>query len=215
MKMIKSSISLAIATLVLSGCASFSIAHECQLGEPYGPNCIGVTTAHDQASKSKAHPDSETVYGRANQNKDEGLFSTVTGWFSGDSKESREGANVFDNSEELRAVPILNGGRAPEAMKGLGQPGGAPVYTPPTPRRVWIAPWTDQNGVIHAGEWVYFETPGSWNIGTLKKDGAIGGTQFGPTVARPQATVQPEVQPSNTGPTAPVVEDAPPPPPQE
>lgn len=60
---------------------------------------------------------------------------------------------------------------------------GMPVYTPPKPHRLWIAPWAEANGVLHGGEYVYYTTPGYWNYGTLGAPGE-GSTVLGPV--RPQ-----------------------------
>lgn len=47
-----------------------------------------------------------------------------------------------------------------------------PVFTPAKPHRVWVAPWTDTNGTLHSGEYLYYVTPGHWNYGELRAPGS-------------------------------------------
>lgn len=56
---------------------------------------------------------------------------------------------------------------------------GMPVYTPPKPQRLWIAPWAEANGTLHGGEYVYYTTPGYWNYGALGAPGE-GANVMGP-----------------------------------
>ncbi len=60
---------------------------------------------------------------------------------------------------------------------------GMPVYTPPKPHRLWVAPWAESGGVLHGGEYIYYTTPGYWNYGTLGAPGE-GSNVLGPV--RPQ-----------------------------
>ena len=46
-----------------------------------------------------------------------------------------------------------------------GPQASAPVYQPPRPWRVWLAPWVDTTGDLHSGEYVWFVTPGKWYYG--------------------------------------------------
>lgn len=65
--------------------------------------------------------------------------------------------------------------------EGYPQPAqhGLPVYNPGKAYRAWVGPWTDADGILHGGEYVYFATPGSWNYGSLKQAGEASGS-FGP-----------------------------------
>lgn len=56
---------------------------------------------------------------------------------------------------------------------------GTPVFQQPRVHRVWVAPYVDANGNLRSGEYAYFNTPGQWNYGTMKKPGA-GSAVFGP-----------------------------------
>lgn len=60
-----------------------------------------------------------------------------------------------------------------EAVSGKNALGG-PVFTPARPFRVWVAPWTDTNGTLHSGEYLYFVNPGHWNYGELTAPGSAG-----------------------------------------
>ncbi len=56
-----------------------------------------------------------------------------------------------------------------------GGPGGTPVWTPGQVYRAWTAPWTDAEGYLHSGGYVYFTTPGHWSYGTLHATGPGAG----------------------------------------
>lgn len=50
-----------------------------------------------------------------------------------------------------------------------------PVFNPPKPFRLGIAPWTDANGILHSGEYIYFTTPGRWSYGPMALPGSASG----------------------------------------
>ncbi len=54
-------------------------------------------------------------------------------------------------------------------------PGGTPVWTPGRVYRAWTAPWTDAEGYLHSGGYVYFNTPGHWSYGSLDAAGSASG----------------------------------------
>lgn len=56
-----------------------------------------------------------------------------------------------------------------------GGPGGTPVWTPGRVYRAWTAPWTDAQGYLHSGGYVYFNTPGHWSYGSLTASGPGAG----------------------------------------
>src|SRR5699024_3965081 len=58
---------------------------------------------------------------------------------------------------------------------GPGHGLSGPIFKPATPRRLWVAPWTDANGTLHSGEYLYFLSPGHWRYGPLKAPGAASG----------------------------------------
>lgn len=95
------------------------------------------------------------------------------------------GESVFDQSRD--ELFVKTGGQNPSAL-GVEQGStsnleidmgrhhlAGPVYTPPRPYRVWIAPWTDANGLVHSGEHIFFVKPGNWNYGPLGAPGAAAG----------------------------------------
>ncbi|QHS09119.1 TraV family lipoprotein [Sinimarinibacterium sp. NLF-5-8] len=56
----------------------------------------------------------------------------------------------------------------PQAVSALhSEPGqqhfAGLVYTPPKPYRVGIAPWTDDQNILHSGEFIYFTSKGKWS----------------------------------------------------
>lgn len=68
-----------------------------------------------------------------------------------------------------------------------------PVYQPPRPIRVWLAPWqvdldseTQAEPVLMSGQFMYVTVPGFWTMGTLKDAGGMGG----PLMLEPYSTEQ-------------------------
>lgn len=58
-----------------------------------------------------------------------------------------------------------------------------PIYQPPKPIRIWIAPWqadldsyTQNDAVLMGGQFMYATIPGHWGMGDLRKDGELGKT---------------------------------------
>ncbi|HEX7381934.1 MAG TPA: TraV family lipoprotein [Nevskiaceae bacterium] len=52
-------------------------------------------------------------------------------------------------------------------LAGLQFPTGGgtlagPVYTPPQPWRVWLAPYSRADGTLESGTYIWFTTPGHW-----------------------------------------------------
>lgn len=90
--------------------------------------------------------------------------------------------SVFDrrtgNVEEAAPAPYV--GAVPSAIPGAQQQ-GMPVFVQPKVFRVWVRPYKDTNGNLHAGEAVYFSTQGTWNYGTLAAPGQAGASMAGPS----------------------------------
>lgn len=65
----------------------------------------------------------------------------------------------------------------PYTSAGYAQPAerGKPVFVPSKVHRAWTAPWTDSDGHLHGGEYVYFTTPGKWSYGSLRAPGEASG----------------------------------------
>lgn len=83
--------------------------------------------------------------------------------------------SVFDARAQeqvaQRSQPFFGQQAAPTGYTD-SQPSGTPVFNQSTVHRTWVAPYTDADGVLRSGQYVYFNTPGSWNYGSLKKKGA-------------------------------------------
>jgi type IV conjugative transfer system lipoprotein TraV len=87
--------------------------------------------------------------------------------------------NVFESTKKAGRQGTQ--GFAPE---GYAQPAerGKPVFVPPKVHRVWTSPWTDSEGQLHGGEYLYFTTPGKWSYGSLRAPGEASGV-FKPVLA--------------------------------
>jgi hypothetical protein len=44
---------------------------------------------------------------------------------------------------------------------------GDPVYRTSRPQRIWVAPWRDAEGVLHSGEYLYYDLPGQYTSSHL------------------------------------------------
>jgi hypothetical protein len=71
------------------------------------------------------------------------------------------------------ATPGIVGNNAATNFSNFPQPRqvGMPVYEPAKIFRAWTAPWTDADGNMRGGEYVYFTTPGRWAYGGLTSPG--------------------------------------------
>lgn len=83
--------------------------------------------------------------------------------------------SVFDRRVQQPAAdaqPFFQG-----QTSNYPEPGqnGMPVFQQPKVMRVWVAPYVDADGNLRSGEYTYFNTPGQWNYGDLKKPGAASG----------------------------------------
>lgn len=84
-----------------------------------------------------------------------------------------------------------------EALRQLARSGrhelAGPVYHPPKPYRIWVAPWKDANNVMHSGEMLYFVDGGERNYGMMGTPGSASGL-LGPAMPaqqqQPQATTE-------------------------
>lgn len=136
------------ALLGVSGCASDSTS--CALNNTEG-YCASVGETY---KASKAHAGSkENVFGNGSHRR----FKKGGGGQRGGARPTRQKA----------------GGGVYEPGPGAGLSG--PIYRPAQPRRLWVAPWTDANGVVHSGEYLYFLRPGNWRYGPLRAQGSASG----------------------------------------
>jgi hypothetical protein len=114
-----------------------------------GGRCMSMQAAYD-AVRSGASTSSESVFGTA---------------------AAAEASDKGDKPSAPQAYGYL--GNYPEPDKAT------PVFQQPKVFRPWLAPYVDADGVLHSGEYAYFNTPGAWNYGELRKPGA-GGAVMGP-----------------------------------
>ncbi|MHB0929170.1 MAG: TraV family lipoprotein [Candidatus Nanopelagicales bacterium] len=91
-------------------------------------------------------------------------------------------AKSEQNSETVfSAGPAHASVKQPRPVIGSLQPypqaaeRGNPVYEQADVHRVWTSPWTDANGLLHGGEYLYFTTPGHWRYGELTAPGQASG----------------------------------------
>jgi len=97
------------------------------------------------------------------------------------------------------AGPLSNNGAAYAEPGSVGQP----LFKEPKVHRVWIAPYVDADGNLRSGEYTYFSTPGEWDYGSLRTNGAAsGGTLFAPTKGT-QLGFTPATKPTAAAPTPP------------
>lgn len=87
--------------------------------------------------------------------------------------------SLFDSKDAGAQAPVA--GKPVAAALGVypAPDKAMPVFQQPKVFRPWLAPYVDADGVLHAGEYAYFNTPGQWNYGELRKPGA-GGAVMGP-----------------------------------
>lgn len=115
-------------------------------------------------------------------NNEDGYCASVEEVYSAAQTRAGNDENVMANGRAGGGVhggPVANGETIAAAHPlfdpgpGLGLAG--PIYMPAQPRRLWVAPWTDANGVMHSGEYLYFLKPGHWRYGPLRAPGAASG----------------------------------------
>lgn len=147
-------LSSVVLSVGLSGCSVFSSPkYDCELNSADGV-CSSMNTTYSAAKQSNPKNSNETVF-----------------------------TDYFDSSALPVAGPNRNarvqatGMALSNSLSGWPQPAqqGMPVFNHAKVYRAWVAPWTDASGLLHAGEYVYFSTPGNWNYGSLKSPGNASG----------------------------------------
>ena len=123
----------AAAVATLAGCASHG--YTCPIPDACAP-------IHDNYEKSVAD----------------------TGW---DGWQAGGGAPGGKKDEPLGAPGSSGGVPAPPVPAEM-RPSGRdatdrPIYTPPAPWVVWLAPWSRDDGTLESGTYVWFTTPGHWS----------------------------------------------------
>lgn len=64
-----------------------------------------------------------------------------------------------------------------------------PVYMPPKPLRIWIAPWVDEDeegSRLLSGQFMYITIGGEWTMGQMGQSGRAGASMFEPWVPKPK-----------------------------
>lgn len=133
----------------------------------------GCATANYQCKLGNECVDVYDVYDAANAN--DGNKETVTPDLDKKGKpfkKSKKNSSA-DNSElGIQSFEPYSGGSMTDR----------PVYQPPKPLRIWLAPWqaeldseTQQAPVLLSGQFMYVTIPGYWTMGGLKEDGGLGG----------------------------------------
>ncbi len=138
-----------LAVSALSACSS--VGYQCPLKTAENPRCATMDDTYSAAVKSPKYKGENVLVSEVEMSQD---------------------AKDYPMSGNRPANAV----RAPDPI-GMPQPTdrGMPVYDPPKVFRAWVAPWTDAEGVLHAGSYAYFNTPGKWNYGTLKAEGEASG----------------------------------------
>jgi|GEM_PF-2516615 len=54
-----------------------------------------------------------------------------------------------------------------------------PLYQPPQPVRIWLAPWQASDGWLRSGQYLYVTREGGWSFGELREPG-VGADLLGP-----------------------------------
>lgn len=157
-----------------AGCSTFDVQHACPLEG--GTTCSNLTQNYKQAKRVQngAAHSRQSIYSN--------------------------GAPQYEGGPPPGAYPHVPGWAPPayqEVFQGFTPPGesGHPVFKQPRVHRAWVAPWTDANGRMHSGEYLYYTTPGEWNYGTLRQPGAAGAAMMGP-VKPSQLGFRPDLTPT-------------------
>ena len=66
-----------------------------------------------------------------------------------------------------------------------------PVYIPPQPLRIWIAPWVDSETYdgqkrLLSGQFMYVTIGGKWTMGEMTRPGTAGNVMFEPWSPKPK-----------------------------
>lgn len=165
----------ALSALVVSGCTT--VPYDC----PLGTECVGTKEVYDSALANGGN--SESVMG-----------------FKDEKGSSKDKAARFDFDEGDDFTVASTGKKSdPKAAQWNPYAGGGltekPVYQPPQPVRIWIAPWKADDGLLRSGQFIYATRPGRWTMGEMRSEG-VGGQVLRPRPAlKPSAVENKRVQP--------------------
>lgn len=144
-------VKIAALTAVVVSLGGCASAYECQLGNA----CQSVTDSYHSAVKN-----------------------------AGNVETTAPGANVAGVPLDDEKDDVETAGKKVGFQSFSPYQGGAlddkPVYQPPRPLRIWIAPWrektsatTQNNAVLISGQFMYATVPGGWTMGTLREGGGL------------------------------------------
>lgn len=142
--MLRNFLIVTIVSATAIGCSSKPV-HTCPLSED-GYTCSSVSNAYGAAKAPSGHKDT--------------VFDPIP----------EKGVN-----KKSKKVPLGDASSNSKFFQEFEAAGdrGKPVYTPPTPHRLWKAPAYFTDGILSGGEYLYYTTPGRWNFGTLQTPGDI------------------------------------------
>lgn len=139
MRIIKISSAIAILSTLLSGCGTLGIgesSYSCQ-GMPEGVRCMSARDIYTATNNSDHVGPTDRKTDPAKAKLDASVQKTMTG-----------------------AIP-----RGVEDLTPITE-AAVPVRSPARVIRAWIAPWEDDDGYLHASEFVFAEVEGRrWSIG--------------------------------------------------
>lgn len=107
----------------------------------------------------------ECQLGEECYNTEDAYNAAVSG--GGNSESVMPYGPVKESKEDEESEGIKQGEWQPYSGSRLTD---RPVYQPPQPRRIWIAPWRE-DGILRAGQFIFVVQPGYWNMGQMDEDG--------------------------------------------
>lgn len=168
-----------LIVITLTGCAATAQRMDCPLGAS-GEQCASMQEVHAAAVANGG--DGYSVFGSQERRKAKSGRAVMGIGLPGAPSQQAP------SNEYSTTLPS-------HIPSGKHQLAG-PVYHPAKPHKIWVAPWTDANGIVHSGESLFFVTPGYWNYGPMSLPGAASGVLgparpdalgFNPVEAQPQA----------------------------
>lgn len=153
-----------IPGLLLAMTVGCSIKYQCELGQ----ECYNTEDAYNAAVAKEGNSETVMPYGPV---KSESLSD-------GKKKDKRRRTS---SKAETGAWQPYSGSRLTDR----------PVYQPPQPRRIWVAPWKE-GGILRAGQFIFVTESGHWNYGELKKAGQASQVL---SPIKPKSDVPKRVQP--------------------